>query len=59
MDKKLESIYKGVALRNNMNYKVVKTVYDTLFKQLREEAKEKNNFRIINLGIFYYGRINN
>lgn len=59
MDKKLESIYKGVALRNNMNHKVVKTIYDTLFKQLREEAKEKKNFRIINLGIFYYGRINN
>jgi len=53
MDKKLEKIYHDVAIRNNLKKEVVKTIYDHLFMQLRDEAKEKKNIRIFNLGIFY------
>ena len=53
MDDKLEEIYNGVALRNNVDKRVVSTIYSNLFKQMREEAKNKKNVRIFNLGIFY------
>lgn len=61
MDKELRKIAKSAALQNNIDPRVGEAIISSLFKQYKEVASNVDiddpstiqNFRIINLGIFY------